>query len=117
MGVLSVRYTHKSLLSLGLILFAVSATASYFSQSLSQLLIYYSLAGIAISMVTPMINSLIGALVVPENRTKVMGWSVAGLAIMYTLGQFAAAQLATLGWRATLLLLVVPISLFSCVFM
>ena len=114
MGVLSVRYAHKSLLSLGLILFAVSATTSFFSQSLYQLLIFYSLAGIAISMTTPMINSLIGTLILPENRTKVMGWTIAGLSIIYTLGQLSAAQLAPLGWRTTLMFLVVPISLISC---
>ena len=114
MGVLSVRYAYKSLLSLGLILFAVSATASFFSQSLSMLLVFYSLAGIAISMVSPMINSLIGVLVVPENRTKILGWTIAGLSIIYTLGQLTTAQLAPLGWRTTLILVVVPISLFTC---
>jgi predicted MFS family arabinose efflux permease len=114
MGVISVRYAYKTLLSLGLILFAVSAIASYFSQSLSTLLIFYSLAGIAVSMVTPMINSLIGALIITENRTKVMGWTIGGLSIIYTLGSLTTAYLASLGWRTTLILVVVPLSLFTC---
>jgi DHA1 family inner membrane transport protein len=114
MGVLSVRYRHRSLLSIGLILFAVSAVASYFSASLTMLLVFYSLAGVALSMVNPMINSLIGVLVQPEKRTTVIGWTVAGLSLIYLAGSLSAGYIAPWGWRAALVLVVVPLSLVTC---
>jgi DHA1 family inner membrane transport protein len=114
MGVLSVRYRHRSLLSIGLILFAVSAVASYFSASLTMLLVFYSLAGVALSMVNPMINSLIGVLVQPEKRTTVIGWTVAGLSLIYLAGSLSAGFIAPWGWRTALVLVVVPLSLVTC---
>jgi len=114
MGVLSVKYRHRSLLSIGLMLFAVSAVASYFSESLNMLLVFYSLAGVALSMVNPMINSLIGALVQPEKRTTVIGWTVAGLSLIYLAGSLSAGYIAPWGWRMALVLVVVPLSLFTC---
>lgn len=114
MGVLSVRYKHRSLLSLGLILFIISAVTSYYSTSFTMLLAFYSLAGIALSMVNPMVNTLIGALVQPDKRTTVIGWTIAGLSIIYLAGSLSASIISPLGWRTALLIVVVPISLITC---
>jgi predicted MFS family arabinose efflux permease len=113
MGVLSIRYKHRSLLSIGLILFTVSAVTSYFSTSFTMLLVFYSLAGIAISMVTPMVNTLIGSLVQPDKRTTVIGWTIAGLSIIYLAGSLSASYISPLGWRTALLVVVVPVSLIT----
>jgi predicted MFS family arabinose efflux permease len=72
MGVLSMRYSHKWLLAWGLILYIVSAVTSYFSTSLLVLMVFFALSGVATSMVTPMINTLIGRLVPPGKRVDVM---------------------------------------------
>ena len=88
MGVLSMRYSHKWLLAWGLILYIVSAVTSYFSTSLLMLLVFFALSGVATSMVTPMINTLIGRLVPPGKRVDVMGWTVAGLSSYTSPGHY-----------------------------
>jgi predicted MFS family arabinose efflux permease len=115
MGVLSIKYRHKSLLSMGLILFIVSALTSYYSTTFIMLLAFYSLAGVALSMVNPMVNTLIGSHIQPEKRTTVMGWTIAGLSIIYLAGSLSSGYIAPWGWRTALVLVVVPLSLLTCI--
>ena len=115
MGVLSIKYRHRSLLSLGLLLFIISTVTSYYSTTFTMLLAFYSLAGIAISMVNPMVNTLIGSHIQPEKRTTVMGWTIAGLSIIYLLGSLSSGYFAPWGWRMALMLVVVPLSLLTCI--
>ena len=69
MGVLSVKYRHKSLLLTGILLFVFVAISSFFSPSLLVLIGVFAFAGIGNSLVIPMINTLIGEHVASENRT------------------------------------------------
>ena len=73
MGVLAVRYSHKLLLGLGLVLICVSIVGTSLSNSFTSLLVLYSLSGIGYSMTLPMVTTYIGELYPPEGRTKVMG--------------------------------------------
>ena len=113
MGVLSMRYSHKWLLAWGLILYIVSAVTSYFSTSLLMLLVFFALSGVATSMVTPMINTLIGRLVPPGRRVDVMGWTVAGLALIYLAGSLSAGFISPWGWRTAMVLVVVPMTIIN----
>lgn len=113
MGVLSMRYSHKSLLAWGLILYIVSAVTSYLSTSLLMLLVFYAISGVATSMVNPMINTLIGRLVPPGRRTTVIGWTVAGLALIYLAGSLSAGFISPWGWRTAIVLVVVPMTIIN----
>jgi predicted MFS family arabinose efflux permease len=115
MGVLSMSYSHKFLLAGGLMLFIVSAVTSYLSTSLLMLLVFFALSGVATSMVNPMINTLIGRLVPPGMRTTVMGWTVAGLALIYLAGSLSSGFISPWGWRTAMILVVVPMTIISLI--
>lgn len=115
MGVLSVKYSHKSLLTGGLILYIISAAASYLSTTLTMLMALYALSGVAMSMVNPMINTLIGSLVPPGRRATVIGYTIAGLAFIYLIGSLSASYISPWGWRTALVLVVVPITMLTLI--
>ena len=73
MGILAVRYSHKLLLSTGLVLICISIIGTSLSSSYTSILVLYSLLGIGYSMVSPMVTTYIGQLYPPEGRTEVMG--------------------------------------------
>lgn len=115
-GVVSVRYNHKTLLAYGLLLFMISASFCYFAGTFYLMMIFFSLSGIATAMVYPMINALIGELLPIEKRTSVIGWTIAGLALTYLAGALATNYVSNIsGWRMALLLIVTPITLFTLI--
>jgi len=114
MGVLSIKYNHKTLLQIGLILYIVSAVGSYYSTSFTSLLAIYSLVGVATAMVNPMINAIIGTYVDPEKSTTVIGWTVAGLSLIYLAGSLSAGYISQWSWRTAFLLVIVPITVVTC---
>ena len=60
MGVLSVRFRHKSLLLAGLLFVIASALGCGFAPSFNAMLISYSLSGLGLAMVMPMAYTLVG---------------------------------------------------------
>jgi len=113
MGVLSVKYRHKSLLLTGILLFVFVAISSFFSPSLLVLIGVFAFAGIGNSLVIPMINTLIGEHVASENRTSVIGYTVSGMMVIYFLGVLSAGFLSYLGWKIPLILVITPIGLIT----
>ncbi len=77
MGVLAVRFSHKRLLYVGLLLISASIIGTSLSVNFSSILVLYSLSGIGYSMVQPMVNTFIGDIYPPEGRTRVMGRMIA----------------------------------------
>jgi DHA1 family inner membrane transport protein len=111
MGLVSMRYDHRNILVAGLVLYAISSAACSLAGSLYVLLPLFALTGVARSMVDPMLNSLIGAHVPAERRTRALGYTIGGLAFIYLIGSLGTAYLArTMSWQATLLIVVAPIS-------
>ncbi len=115
MGVLSVRFKHKSLLFMGILLYIVSALASFFSTSLFMLMGVYSLVGIANAIVIPMVNSLIGDLVPPDRRTSVIGLTVAGMSILFFIATLSAGFLSNMGWKMIMVLVIVPVGVLTSI--
>ena len=100
MGVLSVRYSHKLLLSSGLVLICVSIIGTSLSTNFSSILLLYSFVGIGYSMVMPMVTTYIGELYPPEGRTKVMGQLIAVRSIVSFLAPLITGYiLARSTWR------------------
>lgn len=114
MGVLSVRFRHKSLLMAGLLSVSFSALGCFLASDFNLMLVSYSLSGVGTAMVTPMVITLIGECLPLEKRTNAIGWIVASGALPYLIGAPVVGFMADLGgWRFTLLGFVLPVSLAS----
>ena len=100
MGVLSVRFRHKSLLMGGLLFVGISALGCYFASNFNLMLTLYSFSGVGMAMVSPMAISLIGEHLPLEKRGNAIGWIIAGGALSYVIGAPIIGFIAGLGdWR------------------
>jgi predicted MFS family arabinose efflux permease len=116
MGALSVRFSYKSLLLTGLVIYSLFAVGCFSAPNFIVMLMFFSLSGMAAVMVTSMFHTLIGELLPLEKRVKAMGWLGSGSAITYLFGNFATNYISNLlGWRWSFLVLVLPLSLLCLV--
>ncbi|MCW4014425.1 MAG: MFS transporter, partial [Candidatus Bathyarchaeota archaeon] len=100
MGVLAVRYSHKTLLMVGLALMSISIIGTSLSTSFTMILLLYSLSGIGYSMVQPMANTFVGDLYPPEGRTKIMGQMIAVRSILSFMAPLVTGYIvARSSWR------------------
>jgi len=119
MSVLAVKYSHKLLMSAGLILTIVSIIGTSLSYNLTSMMILYSLSGIGFSMTLPMVTTYIGVLYPAEGRTEVMGRlismrSVASIIAPLITGYIVARSNWRLGFAAySLAIAVLSLSLVS----
>jgi len=114
MGVLSVRFSHKSLLILGLLSISLSALGCALSPNLSLMLASYSLSGVGMAMVSPMAFAMVGEYLPLEKRANAVGWIVAGGSFAYVIGAPIIALIAGFGgWRFPLFGFVIPTLLVS----
>ncbi|MFQ6126254.1 MAG: MFS transporter [Candidatus Heimdallarchaeota archaeon] len=112
MGVLSVRYQHKSLLLSGLLFFCISALGCSFALNFNMMLITFSITGLGMAMVTPMIFALIGAHFPLEKRASTIGSVNASASLAYVIGApiigFIAGVGGEEGWHWAFLGIVSP---------
>jgi len=114
MGVLSVRFNHKSLLLTGLLLMSIGAAGCGFAPSFAIMLVSYSLQGVGASMTGPMSYALVGEYFSQERRGGAIGWIVAAAALAYVIGSPVAGIVSDLwGWRMAFLGFVLPVLLLS----
>jgi predicted MFS family arabinose efflux permease len=111
MGVLSVRYRHKSLLIAGLAFLTVSSLGCFVTPNFGLLLVVFSLTGISMAMVQPMSQALIGNLFSVEERPKVLGYLMGGMALSYVIGPPIISFIDD--WRLAFLVFALPLTLFS----
>lgn len=113
-GVLSVRFRHKSLLIIGLLFLSISALGCPLASNFNLMLISYSLTGLALAMITPMTFALIGEHFPLEKRANAVGWIVAGGSLAYVIGAPVISHIAGLGgWHLAFFGFVLPVSLVS----
>ena len=74
-GVLSVRFKHKILLTVGLMAFALSALGCAIAPSFNAVFFFYSISGLAGALVGPMTTALVGELFPLEERSNAIGTS------------------------------------------
>jgi predicted MFS family arabinose efflux permease len=114
MGVLSIRFKHKTMFLTGLLLLSFSALGCYLSQNFQMMLLLYSLTGIGTSMITPMANTIIGEYFPLERRSTAVGWNQAGTSISFLVCSPLVSYVAGLGgWRTTFLAVYLPVSLVA----
>jgi len=114
MGILSVRFRHKSLLMVGLLCATISALGCFSASNFELMLIFYSLSGVGTAMVFPMATTLVGEHFRLEMRGNAVGWIIAAGSLSYLIGAPVIGFIANVsGWRFTLLGFAIPISLGS----
>ena len=118
MGILSIRLSHRTLILTGMLSYSISAIGCYFAWDISSILIFYALNGVALAMVVPMTNSLIGDNVAFERRASAVGWTVAAGSLAYFIGAPLMGVLSGFGgWRIVLLSFVIPFALLALLVM
>lgn len=105
MGLLSVRFKHKSLLITGLSFYAASALGCILAPNYASMLLSYSMSGIGIAMVNPMSIALVGEHIPLEERPSAISWIFACMALS---SSFVAGPVITYlsglgGWRTAFL--------------
>lgn len=104
MGVLSVRFTHKSLLLAGLLSLSVSALGSGSAVNLNMMFLFYAITGLGTAMVEPIISTLVAEYFPIEKRSKVIGWVWCGGSLSYIIGTYVISLIAGFGgWRLAFL--------------
>jgi DHA1 family inner membrane transport protein len=114
MGVLSVRFKHKHLLTVGLFAFAISALGCAIAPSFNAVIIFYSISGLAGALVGPMTTALVGEVFSLEERSNAIGTLFAVRAFTYLVGAQIIGYIGgTWGWRIAFLGFALPVSLLS----
>ena len=114
MGILSLRFKHKSLLLIGLVFIATSALGCLMAPDFNVMLASYSLSGLGGAMVSPMCVTMIGEHFSLEKRASAVGWIIAGGALSFVIGAPIIASIASLGgWRLAIIGFVIPVLLAS----
>jgi DHA1 family inner membrane transport protein len=111
MGVLSVRYSYKSLLLAGLLVNLVSVLCCAFAPTFSLLLVCFSAVGLVTSLVTPMVFSYIGETYTEDRRPQVVGTVATVRTVSYlVIVQLIGVVVSGWGWRQAFLFLVAPLT-------
>jgi len=114
MGILSLRFKHKSLLLMGLLFIGISALGCLVAPDFNWMLVSYSLSGLGGAMVSPMCVTMIGEHFPLEKRASAVGWIIAGGALSFVIEAPLIASIAGLGgWRLAIIGFVIPILLTS----
>jgi predicted MFS family arabinose efflux permease len=113
-GALSVRYAPKALLISGLVLHLVSGVGSGFAPSLWVLFLAFSISGFALSVISPMVWTLVGEHLPAEKRAGAAGWIIAAGSLTYLLGSPLIGFLERLGsWRLGFFAYHIPVVLVA----
>lgn len=116
MGVLSVRYSHKSLMMIGLVLYLISAIGSSFAVNFNMLILFFTLTGPALAIINPMTSTIVGENFPKEKRTTSIGWLIAGASTSYVVGAQIISRIVGIGgWRLTFLGFMFPVSIIGLV--
>jgi len=116
MGVMSVRYDHKTLLLGGLIINLVSALCCTFAPSFALLVICFAAMGLVTSLVTPMVFSYVGEFYPGERRSQVVGTLASLRSMSYlVMVQLIGLVVGNWSWREAFLFLVAPMTFLGIV--
>lgn len=114
MGAFSVRFSHKSLLVMGLLFLSISALGSGFASNFVMMLVFYSISGLGIAMATPMGLTLVGEHFPLDKRPGAIAWIMTGAAVSYFICAPAIGFIAGFGgWRLAFLGFVLPICVLA----
>ena len=114
MGMLSVRFKHKSLLMTGLLLLSVATLGRGLASNFILFLMFSVLGGLGGAMVTPMTTTLVAKHLPLQKRTSVIGLLTATGAVAYVIGAPVIRFTCDVGgWRLPFLVYALPLPLLS----
>jgi predicted MFS family arabinose efflux permease len=109
MGVLAVRFRHKSLLMAGIFLSIIAHLGAYFAPTFLWMQVIFAIGGAAAIMVSIVAVTLLGDLLPLNRKAKAVGYLVTALYLAVFFGSPIVSFLAGLGsWRYIHLLLGLP---------
>jgi len=117
MGVLSVRFSHKSLFLVGATIVTVGVVGCFIAPNFTFMQIFYPLDGIGSVIVVAIGYALFGRFLSLEKRAKATGWLVAAGTIAFVIGAPIAGFIAGVSsWQNVLLWFFLPISITGLIF-
>jgi len=116
MGMLSTRFSHKSLLLLGLTAISVSSIGCFLAFNFSMLFLMFSLSGLGMAVIEPVLFALVGKQYQLKQRSYAISWLYTGVSLSDLLGTPVIGGLAEVGgWRWAFLGFVLPIAFLSII--
>jgi DHA1 family inner membrane transport protein len=113
-GLLSAKYGPRKLLLTGLILHIISGIGTGVSPSLITLFLAYSMSGIALAIVGPMVSTLVGEHIPLEKRPNAMSWLIVAGTLPFVIGSPIVGYIETLGgWRLSFYAYHIPLVLLT----
>jgi predicted MFS family arabinose efflux permease len=114
MGVLSVRYKHRSLLMTGLLIYSLSLLGRGLAPNFILFLMFGVLGGLASPMITPMTNTLVAKHLPLQKRTHVFGLLIAAASFFWVIGFIIIRFISDIGgWRLSFLGFALPLPLLG----
>jgi len=114
MGVLSVRYKHKSLLMTGLFIYSLSLLGRGLAPNFILFLMFVVLGGLGGPMITPMTNTLVAKHLPLKKRTRVFGLLIAAGSFSWVIGFIIIRFISDIGgWRLPFLVYALPLPLLG----
>ncbi len=112
----SVRYHHKSLLLVGLVIFGISAVGCFFAYNFIMLLIFYAIVGVGYSIIEPMLYTLVADHLPSEKHSSAIGWLLTGNALVGLICPPVVGLIARIsGWRWAFLGIMLPSTLLGVI--
>ena len=116
MSVLVVRFKHKSLLTLGIVLVIFSAIGSFLAPDFLTFQIFFAMEGAGSIMVSVLAITLIGDTFDLNKKARAAGWYSAGIYMAALIGTPILLLVANIaGWRSVFLLFILPVSLLGLI--
>jgi len=105
LGLLSVRFSHKKLLLIGVLCVVLGTLGCFFAPSFLLMQVFFPVEGIGTAMVSAMSFALVGEFLVLNRRPKASGWILAGGPLGGIVGSLVISYFFTSpeGWRSFLL--------------
>ena len=115
-GLISSRYGPRKILLAGLMLHLISAIGCGLAPNLSILFIAFATSGLALSIVGPMISTLVGEHIPTKERPNAIGLIISAATLTFIFGSPIVGYLENLnGWRLGFLAYYLPIVIIAFV--
>jgi predicted MFS family arabinose efflux permease len=116
MGVLAVRFKHKSLLLVGVLLVGISSIGNFFAPTLGILQIFYAMEGVGTIIVAIMAYTMIGDLLPSSKKAKAVSYVVAMTSLAVLVGTPVIGFVTNVaGWRFVFIFLALPVAVAGLV--
>jgi DHA1 family inner membrane transport protein len=116
LSALSIKFEAKSLMLAGLGAIVASSLGCGFAQSALMMSLFYALTGIGTAIITPMGFTLVSQHIAENNRSKVIGWFIAGSTFSGIIGLPIVGFIADrYGWRMAYLGYALPLAVLGLV--